>query len=45
MLCGRGVFFSNKWTLKVRKKYEFLSEGGKGWLEVGGGHIKAKFNF
>ena len=43
MFCGE--FFPNKWTFKVRKKYEFLSEGGKGWLEIGGGLIKAKNNF
>ena len=43
MFCGE--FFPNKQTFKVRKKYDILSEGGKGWLEGGGGHIKVKFNF
>ena len=43
MFCGE--FFSNKWTFKVRKKYEFPSEGGKEWLKGGLGHIKPKFNF
>ena len=40
-----GEFFSNDWTFKVIKKYEFLSEGGKGWLKGGGGNTKAKINF